>query len=135
MTGGLSAEDRTMIKSMFDTLVEKKMTGEDAPRRAMYSDDIVQMIPQLAEPVRGINDMVIDPEIPLTFDLTIEDIDGSGNFAYARTSIRMTYAGAGDSIETYGAMNLLILNKQPDGKWLITNDIFTFETLENEEAS
>ena len=135
MSEELSAEDRATIKSMFDILIEKKMTGEDAPRRAMYSVNIVQMIPQLAEPVRGIDNLIIDPDIPLTFDLTIEQMDGSGNFAYVRASIRMTYAGTGDSIESYGAMILHILNKQPDGKWLITNEIFTFETLEDDEVS
>jgi ketosteroid isomerase-like protein len=116
---------------MLDTLAEKKMTGEDAPRRAMFSDDIVQMIPELAEPVRGIKGMIIDANIPLTNDLTIEDMDGGGDFAYVRVSTRMTYAGESDTVDTYGAMHLMILKKQPDGKWLITNDIFTFEQLDS----
>ena len=131
MREGLSVNDRATITSMLDTLAEKKMTGEDAPRRAMYADDIVQMIPALAEPVRGIKEMIIDANIPLTFDLTIEDMDGGGDFAYVRTSTRMTYAGESDTVDTYGAMHLWILKKQPDGKWLITNDIFTFEQLDS----
>ena len=105
------------------------MSGNIDAQRALYTEDAVQMIPDQAEPVRGLKNFIFNDTIPLTYNFEIENIDGSGDRAWMRGTLRQTYSAGNDEVATYGASFLLTLHRQSNETWLITTDTFTFQQI------
>jgi|TARA_Y100000310_G_scaffold344658_1_gene458607 ketosteroid isomerase-like protein len=133
--GGLSDADKGDIASVIDAMKDATMAGDIEALRGMYTHDAVQMIPDQAEPIRGLSNFIFNDSIPLSYDFEIEDIDGSGDHAWMRGTICQNYPNGSDKIATFGASFLLTLRRQVTGTWLITTDTFTFERIDSKEKT
>ena len=92
MSEGLSDTDKSDIASIVIALKAATMAGDNDAQRVFYTEDAVHMIPDRAEPVRGLSNFIFNDTIPLTYNFEIEEIDGSGDHAWMRGTMRQTYS-------------------------------------------
>ncbi len=124
---GLSEEDVAAIRAGYEPFAQAVLAGDWATVAGFYAEDAVFMPPN--EPAvegRAAIQAWHEALPPMTqFILRPIEIDGRGDFAYARAthSIIFTPEGAPEPIRDIGKI-VSIFQKQPDGSWLTVVDIF-----------
>jgi len=119
--------DIDAIDSVRTAYVDAIKSGDAAAVLALYTDDIVEMPPNM--PVRdGKSDVEAaagtDPR-PTSFSLTPVETNGVGNLAYDRGTYAASMMVEGmDEPMTDMGKYLVLLRKQPDGSWLISEVIW-----------
>jgi uncharacterized protein (TIGR02246 family) len=123
----LSQEDVMAIHQTHEEWRHRMLSQDFHGLANLYTEDAILMPPQCAaiEGRKAIREwMAAYPRITqFTFD--IRDIDGSDDLAYVRGAFTMRFhpPGATEPIEAVGKF-IEISRKQPDGGWLLANDIF-----------
>ena len=128
----LTDEDEAAIRELHETFEAAALSRDWPTALALYADDAVQLVPE-APPVCGRAAIVERAEdfSSVTFverSHTIEDVYGRGDIAYVWGIIsqRVTWEGQDTVLEGGGRM-LRILRKQPDGRWLISVEIWNYD--------
>lgn len=125
--GPLSDEDVAAIKATRDGFVQAVLSRDHAAFASMYTEDAILM-PSNGPVVKGRTAIQAWAEAyPTTteFNLTIEEIDGLGDFAFVRgtLSISIELEGMPGPLQDTGKY-VEIRRKQPDGSWLMAIDIW-----------
>lgn len=123
---GLTAEDRAVIAASSQDWVDTYNQNDWNALAALFAPDATMMPPNSPE-VRGREAIAAwesEYETGFRIALQIEEIEGRGDLAYIRGR-SCVFIPLGDEI--YGVdvgKYLEVREKQPDGAWLITKDIF-----------
>ena len=123
----LSAVDKAGIRAVTDSLVAYMRANRDSALAGLYTRHAVFMPPN-AGIVEGrpaiLANFQATPAVT-DFTLTDVDIDGRGDLAYVRGTYSIAVpAAAGRPAESDHGKFLEIRRRQPDGKWLISTDIY-----------
>lgn len=122
--GPLSDADMAAIRGVFDSLGELEQASDWDGVAGLFAEDIVLMMPDqpAMEGVAAWRAM-IDAVQPVVHALSadIAEIDGRADLAFVRGTYTETssFAGAEEPQEFAGKF-LWVLEKQPDGRWLVT---------------
>ncbi|HJS44612.1 MAG TPA: DUF4440 domain-containing protein [Gemmatimonadales bacterium] len=123
----LSDADKAAIRAVTDSLVVYMRANRDSDLAGLYTRHAVFMPPN-AGIVEGrpaiLANFQVGPAMT-DFTLTNVDIDGRGDLAYVRGtySFAMPPAAGRPALNDHGKF-LEIRRRQPDGKWLISTDIY-----------
>ena len=123
----LSEADKATIRANDERFAQAVVAKNWAGLAAMYTADASFMPPN--EPVvqgRAAIQSWMSAFPPVSaFSLTPQQVDGQDDLAYIRGNYMMTLTppGAPAPVEDHGKY-IVIERKQPDGSWLITDDIF-----------
>ena len=124
----LSPEDVAAIDALPAQFTEAVLTGAWADLAALYTEDAVRMPPnQTAVEGRAAIQAALEQQAEVVTELTITPLvtAGLGDLAYQKGtySAIMTVEGSPEPISDTGKY-LFIARKQPDGSWLMTEDIW-----------
>ncbi len=123
----LSEADKATIRANDEKFAQAVVAKNWPALAAMYSTDAAFMPPnESVVQGRAAIQSWLSAFPPVTaFSLTPQQVDGQGDLAYARGTYMMTVTppGAPAPVEDHGKY-IVIERKQPDGSWLITDDIF-----------
>ncbi len=125
--GPLPEEDIAAIRANSDTYVERTLAGDFASVAALFAEDAV-MLPPNESMVQGRPAILAYLEAYPTitaFQTTVEEVGGQGSMGFSRGtySLTATVEGMPDPIQDTGKW-LTIDEKQPDGSWLVTIQIW-----------
>jgi len=123
----LSDDDVAAIKATTEAAILAINSEDRTAHAELYTEDAVLMPPNLPM-IRGREGIQAWNEAspPITdFNLTIVEIDGCGDLAFVLGTYSMTIAleGIPEPIQDTGKY-IEIRQKQEDGSWLISRDIF-----------
>lgn len=120
-----SAADEAAIRQASADFTAATLAKDRDALDAIYTDDAVVMPP--GAPTRVGRSEFSDLVAPLTitdFELKTIEIEGRGDLAYARHTYAWTVRiGDGDPMPDRGKA-LTIWRRQPDGRWLLSRDIW-----------
>ncbi len=123
----LSDEDVAAIKAATEEYIQAWRSADWVTLAALHTEDAIVMPPnesmvQGRDEIQALNEA---SPAPIEANLTIVEIDGRGDLAYARGtySVTMQPEGVPEPIQDTGKY-LEIRRKQEDGSWLITIDIW-----------
>ena len=128
VVGQLSEEDVAAIRALDAQWAEAELAGNWDGVAAVMAEDVINMPPEMP-PIVGLTAWREHVE---TLDMTVTEltattleIDGLGTLAYLRGTYSQTYT-VGESPEPISVTgkHLAILQKQPDGSWLVTRWIW-----------
>ncbi len=124
------AADTQAIKDTESAMV-KDIAGKDADKWAQYyTNDAALSLPNAPvivgrENIRaGVKPLLADPNFALTFAATKAEVARSGDIGYTRGAYSLTVTDPKTKQPfTDKGKYVTIFRKQPDGKWLIIEDI------------
>ncbi len=121
---GLSEEDVAAIRGVAESYAEAMLANDYAAVAAHYAEDAVLMSPNapLVEGRAAIQAGLEALRGSVTeYSNTPVEIEGRGDLAYARGTLSLAQAveGMAEPVRDT-AKYLVILRKQPDGSWLLT---------------
>ncbi|HXM38124.1 MAG TPA: nuclear transport factor 2 family protein [Gemmatimonadales bacterium] len=123
----VSDADKTGIRAAGDSFVVFFRTNRDSATAALYTENAVLMPPNRGAvegraAIRAFFEAF--PALP-DFTATPIDIDGRGDLAYVRGTYAFTMPGASGrpAMSDHGKF-VEVRRRQPDGKWLVSVDIF-----------
>ena len=123
----VSDADKAAIRAVGDSFVVYFRTDRDSAMAALYTENAVVMPPNAgAVEGRAAIRAFFSGYPPLPdFVGTPIDVDGRGDLAYVRGtySFSMPAAGGQPAMSDHGKF-VEIRRRQPDGKWLVSVDIF-----------
>lgn len=123
----LSDADKATMRAMAAEFARAAMARSDSANAAQYTENAVFMPPnQPAVEGRAAIQAWFKAFPPISeFTVTLVDVDGVGDVAYARGTYTLTIAPAGKTpaVSDHGKF-LEVRRRQADGKWLLTADIF-----------
>jgi uncharacterized protein (TIGR02246 family) len=126
----ITAEDRAAIEANGKLFAEAFKAGESDKLAALYTEDAVVYPPD--EPaVTGREEIAKTfAAFPPVKDFTEEilEIEGYGDMAYVRGTGVMTMAGPTGQDVVMRGKYIEIHRKQADGSWLMSRDIFNFDS-------
>ena len=116
--------DEQAIRSLIDTWMRASRAGDTATVLSLMTDDVVFMVPgrepfgkeAFAATAAGMKNVTIDGHA------RIVELRVLGDLAYLRNHIDLTVTPAGGSPTHRSGYTLTILQKQPDGRWLLARD-------------
>jgi ketosteroid isomerase-like protein len=123
----LSQADVASIRASTDSFVAWFHSDRDSAMAALYTEHAVLMPPNQGsvEGRAAIRAFLANfPAIP-DFTATVLEVEGLGDLAYVRGtfSLSLPAAGARPAMSDHGKF-IEIRRRQPDGKWLMSVDIF-----------
>ncbi len=131
----LTDQDIAAIRSAAEQeVVEATLAGDWGRFAAGFTEDAVRMPPN--EPLHQGRDAIRQwaeanwgPLTTTEFTMTVEDMDGRGDLAYAWGPYAATVEvpGVPESVKDIGKF-LVILRKQEDGQWLVSVAMFNSDT-------
>src|ERR1044071_1199035 len=115
--------DEQAIRQMVDTWLAASKQGDIETVLNLMSDDVLFITPG-REPFgkdtfASNNEQMQDVEMDT--DIDIKEIEVLRDWAWMRSFLRITFTKAGESTKRSGHI-LTILNKRPDGQWVIKRD-------------
>ncbi|HET9387936.1 MAG TPA: SgcJ/EcaC family oxidoreductase [Gemmatimonadales bacterium] len=123
----LSEADRVAIRAATDSFVAHQRARRDSASAELFSEDARFMPPNggITEGRPAIRAWLAAFPPMANFTLTPIEIEGRGDLAYVRGTYSYTLVGTdGHQIGEDRGKYLEIRRKQPDGKWLMTIDIY-----------
>jgi uncharacterized protein (TIGR02246 family) len=133
--GPLSEEDVAAIRDFAEREVVEVLLAEDWDRFvAAFTEDAVRMPPNEPsqrgrEVIRNWAEANWGPLTTTEFTMTVEDLDGRGDLAYALFSYSATVEvpGVPEAVKDVGK-GVIILRKQADGRWLASVSIYNADS-------
>ncbi len=124
---GLSDEDVAAIGSFFEVHTQYALASDWDADAALYTEDAVRLPPN-GEPIRGraaIQSALAQIETVLDYTISVVELDGGGDLAYAWVAYSVTTViqGSVEPIKSTGKA-LAILRKQPDSSWMFSRVIW-----------
>ena len=133
--GPLSEEDVAAIRDLNEREVVEALLAEDWDSfAAAFTEDAVRMPPN--EPMQRGREVIRrwaeenwGPLTTTEFTMTVEDIDGRGDLAYALLTYSATVEVPGmvEAVKDIGK-GVVILRKQDDGRWLVSVSIYNADS-------
>jgi ketosteroid isomerase-like protein len=123
----LTDVDKTAIRAAIDSLVANVRTRRDSANALLYTENASVMPPNvgIAEGRAAIRAWLAAFPPVSDFTLTPIEIDGRRDLAYVRGTYAFKIVGPdGHQVGEDHGKFLEIRRKQPDGKWLISADIY-----------
>jgi uncharacterized protein (TIGR02246 family) len=130
----LSLEDVAKIRIVHKKYEEAWLRGDADAVRALFTEDSVLLPPHAGKPLigqKGLNDFWFPPNAPPTkitkLVVTLENIGGDGQLAYAWGTHEVAWTTTQDSKTTSAAHKgtfLNVLKKQPNGDWKISHHMW-----------
>jgi ketosteroid isomerase-like protein len=123
----LAETDKVAMRAVTDSFTTLVVARRDSAAAAFY-DEHARLLPPHSGIVEGraaIRAFIVGVPPLSAFSATSIEIDGRGDLAYLRGTYQMTFAAAAGrpAVEDHGKF-VEIRRRQPDGRWLITVDIF-----------
>lgn len=118
-------DDERAIREMVDTWLEASKRGDLTTLLGLLADDMLFIVPG-QEPF-GKEEFAAGNQEPMNdtkmeADIDIKEIEVAGEWAWMRSFLRVTFTRPeGDPTKLSGHI-LTILQKNPDGKWVIKRD-------------
>ena len=116
-------KDEQAIRQMVETWLAASKQGNLETLLNLMADDVLFITPGREpfgkETFASNNEQMQDVEIDA--DVHIKEIEVLGDWAWMRNFLRVTFTKAGESTKHSGHI-LTILNKRPDGQWVIKRD-------------
>jgi uncharacterized protein (TIGR02246 family) len=123
----LSDEDRAAIEGAIQTYGESALAGDLDTWAALWTEDAMKMNPNMEalEGRESIREWFAGLPPLTSFTADVVEMDGRGDLAWARGtfSMSMVIEGMPEPMREVGKY-LTIMEKQPDGRWLIAIDIW-----------
>ncbi len=126
MPAALTDADIAAISAVTDEFRQNVLAGNFAGVAALYTEDGM-LLPPNAPAVTGrpAIQQYLESFPPVTnFNFTIAEVAGVGDMAWVRGSYTMTLAPPGADPMTDSGKFIEIRERQADGRWLLTRDIF-----------
>ena len=116
--------DKQAIRDMVNAWLEASKKGDSATLLTLLADDVLFITPgqepfgkeQFAAHEDGMKDMNMEAEID------IKEIEVAGPWAWMRSFLKVTLTPAGGDASKMSGHILTVLQKQPDGRWVIKRD-------------
>jgi uncharacterized protein (TIGR02246 family) len=116
--------DEEAIRKFVDTWLTASQAGDLATVLSLMADDIVFMVPG-KEPF-GKDEFVAGSEKMKDFKMEVQsdikEIEILGEWAWMRNSLKLTFTPPGGSQTVKSGYTLTILQKGPNGNWVIKRD-------------
>lgn len=116
--------DKQAIRDMVHRWLEASKQGDSATLLNLLADDVVFITPGREpfgkEAFEGHNDEMKDTRMDA--DIDIKEIGVAGPWAWMRSFLTVTFTPAGGSPSKMSGHILTVLQKQPDGRWVIKRD-------------
>ena len=119
----ITENDKQAIRDMVHTWLEASKRGDSATLLNLLADDVVFITPgrepfgrEAFEGDDQMKDMTMEAEID------IKEIEVAGPWAWMRSFLKVTFTPTGGSPSKMSGHILTVLQKQPDGRWVIKRD-------------
>jgi uncharacterized protein (TIGR02246 family) len=119
-------DDEQAIREMVHTWIEASKRGDLTTLLNLLADDVLFITPgnepfgkqefAAANPSGSMNDMKMEA------DIDIKEISIAGPWAWMRSFLRVTFTQAGGDPTKLSGHILTVLQKNPDGQWVIKRD-------------
>jgi ketosteroid isomerase-like protein len=127
---GLTDADRAAINQIAADYTASNLTGDWAALGGLWTENAVYLGPEVPA-IRGPDAIVADFQSyprPSEMEVNISASDGSGNWAWARGTWHYVSAATEETPGvTMDGSVLWVLEKQPDGTWLIDTECYNLD--------
>ena len=113
--------DEQAIREMVDTWLAASKRGETETLLNLLADDVVFITPGREPFGKEAFENANQDDIKMNATIDIKELEVIGDWAWMRSFLRLTFTKDGDSKKHSGHI-LTILNKRPDGQWVIKRD-------------
>ncbi|HKS07974.1 MAG TPA: SgcJ/EcaC family oxidoreductase [Pyrinomonadaceae bacterium] len=120
----VSQDDKQAIRDMVHSWLEASKNGDNATLLTLMADDVLFITPG-NEPFgndqwKAGNDQMKD--MKMEADIDIKEIEVAGPWAWMRSFLKISITPPGGETSKLAGHILTILQKQPDGRWVIKRD-------------
>ena len=124
--GPLSDADVSAIRGVVDAFGEALLAGDWDATGALFTEDVVFMVPDVPELGRAAWRAMVDEAQLAYHEVTFEvsEIDGRADLAFLRGTFSGTVSAGEAEPSEVVSKYVWILKKQPDGSWLIARQIW-----------
>jgi uncharacterized protein (TIGR02246 family) len=116
--------DKQAIRDMVNTWLDASKRGDSATLLSLLADDVVFITPGREpfgkEAFEAQNDGMQDMNMQAEID--IKEIEVAGPWAWMRSFLKVSFTPTGGSPSKMSGHILTVLQKQPDGRWVIKRD-------------
>jgi uncharacterized protein (TIGR02246 family) len=119
----MTQNDKQAIREMVHTWLEASKKGDSPALLNLLADDVIFITPgrepfgkEAFESSQQMNDVTMEAEID------IKEIEVAGPWAWMRSFLKVTFTPAGGEPSKMSGHILTVLQKQPDGRWVIKRD-------------
>lgn len=119
-----SQNEKQAIRDLVNTWLEASKKGDSATLMKLMADDVLFITPG-AEPfgkeafAGGEEQM---KNMTMEADIDIKEIEVAGPWAWMRSFLNVTFTPTGGTALKHSGHILTVLQKQPDGRWVIKRD-------------
>jgi uncharacterized protein (TIGR02246 family) len=119
-----TSSDEEAIRSLVDKWMIASETGDLSTMQSLLADAVVFMVPnkkpfgkeEFSRSYEGLK------RTKLKTESDIQEIKNVGDWAWMRNFLRVTFTDANGETAKHSGYVLTILNKYPDGGWVIARD-------------
>ena len=119
-----SQNDMQAIRDLVHTWLDASKRGDNATLLKLMADDVLFITPGNEpfgnEQWKSDNDQMKD--MKMEADIDIKEIEVAGPWAWMRSFLTVTLTPTGGSPSKMSGHILTVLQKQPDGRWVIKRD-------------
>lgn len=116
-------DDKQAIRDMVNRWLEASKRGDSATLQTLMADDVIFITPGREpfgrEAFEGDDQM---KDITMEAEIDIKEIEVVGPWAWMRSFLKVTFTPTGGSPSKMSGHILTVLQKQPDGRWVIKRD-------------
>lgn len=117
-------DERQAIRDMVQRWLEASKKGDSATLMNLMASDVIFITPGKEpfgkEAFEGGQDQMKDTKMEAEID--IKEIEVAGPWAWMRSFLKVTFTPAGGNPSKMSGHILTVLQKQPDGRWVIKRD-------------
>jgi uncharacterized protein (TIGR02246 family) len=116
--------DERAIRELVDNWMKASRAGDTATVFSLMSDDVIFMVPgrePFGKQTFAANSQSME-SVRLEGKADIRELKVLGDWAYLRNFIEITITPAGGAPVRRSGYTLMILRKEPDGKWVLARD-------------
>jgi uncharacterized protein (TIGR02246 family) len=117
--------DKQAIRDLVDNWLEASKRGDSATLQTLLADDVLFITPA-TEPFGKEAFFGGDPnpmkDMKMEAEIDIKEIEVAGPWAWMRSFLTVTLTPTGGTPSKMSGHILTVLQKQPDGRWVIKRD-------------
>jgi uncharacterized protein (TIGR02246 family) len=117
-------DDKQAIRDMVHRWLEASKKGDSATLQTLMADDVLFITPGKepfgSEAFEGGEEQM--KEMKMEAEIDIKEIEVAGPWAWMRSFLTVTFTPTGGSPSKMSGHILTVLQKQPDGRWVIKRD-------------
>ena len=117
-------KDKQAIRDLVHVWLEASKKGDTTTLLNLLADDVIFITPDREpfgkEAFAGANDQMKDTKMDA--DIDIKEIEVAGEWAWMRSFLNVTFTPTGGNPAKHSGHILTVLQKQPNGHWVIKRD-------------